>query len=224
MQLSHLQDYLQALACPACASHGLLLTKERIIICQGCLNGYKLIGDTPDFRLSNAISFKKKISPNAKGLNAVFTVLLGENKNQSFDVKLGYSVVIGRRMAHESEPDLTFVGRPQVASYTQIDSANRQLIDKYLSSKKESQSQDDSIFDSQKKFLGDYMRDPDFLISDQSVSRAHAIVYQNEDGVHILDLVSRNGTYVNSFEVESCKLKNNDVISFGTASLRLNFY
>lgn len=211
--------------CPACESARLLLTKERIIICQDCLTGYRLVGDIPDFRLDHAISFKRKVTQNkGDGISPVFTVLLGDEKNQSFDVKHGHCMVVGRRVNREDDNDYTYVGRPQqaVQAYASLDPHNQRLVEKFLTRRQG--APEESILGSQKRFLGSFVRDPDFLLSDASVSRSHAIVYQDDEGVHVLDLVSRNGTYVNGYEVELTKLKNNDVLNLGTASLRVNFY
>ncbi len=216
-------EYMQAFACPACQSPKLLLTKEKIIVCEECLNGYRLLGDIPDFRLDRAISFKRKINQGTRGLSPVLTVLMGEMKNQSLDVKLGHCVVLGRRV-QDADNDFTFVGKPNLQTYSHLDPHNHKLIEKFLTKKNQNTANQESILGSQKRFLGSFAREPDFLIADPSVSRSHAIVYQDNDGVHILDLMSKNGTYVNGYEVEFTKLNNNDVVSLGTASLRVNFY
>lgn len=224
MNLALSQQYLESLACPACESHKLLLTKEKIIVCHQCLNGYKLIGDVPDFRLEHAISFKKKISDMKQGIRAVITVSIGAHVDQSTDIKLGQCVVIGRRIGGDFNSEETFVGKPGVTkSYTSLEGANQPLIEKYLSKNRKSSSSLADLQMNTQKLLGDYVRSPDFLLDDTSVSRSHAIVYQNENGLFLLDLVSKNGTYVNGYEVESSKLKHGDVMSIGNVSLRVSF-
>lgn len=221
------QEYFEALACPSCQAKRLLLTKEKILICQTCLNGYKINGDVPDFRLENAISFKKKISSYKKGLKAVVTVLMGSNKNQSVDLKVGHCVVVGRMIQGDPNSDLTFVGKPTPATYTNLDPANHQIVERFMSKNtttESAQSKREVLFEAHQRVLGNFVRNPDFLIQDPSVSRSHAVIYHEEKGVNILDLVSKNGTYVNGYEVEGSKIKNNDVISLGAASLRVNIY
>lgn len=229
-QTTQLKDHLPEFVCPSCQSERLLPTKEKIIICQSCLTGYKLVGEVPDFRIENSISFKKKIVEQKKGVNAVFTVMLGEDKNQSFDVKLGHCVVVGRKQARLfEESEHTVVAKPQDLSgpvYTNLDPSTQQLIERYLS--RTTSTQDNvrrvSVAQAKEKLLGNFLRNPDFTLAESSVSRSHAVLYQDDTGVSILDLISKNGTYVNGCEVETARLKDNDVISFGTASLRVRFF
>lgn len=226
--MNHLgsKEYLKSLACPSCGSAKLLLTKERIFICQSCLTGYKMVGEVPDFRLEKSISFKKKLADKKKGLNAVLTMTLGENKNQSIDVKLGHCVILGRQVMQDQSDDKTFVGKLEAQTrFTHLDSSNHQMVARYLSKGiQRSPADKEALHQKQKKLLGEYVRDPDLLLKEPSVSRSHAVVFQNEKGLQVLDLVSKNGTYVNGCEVEASKLKDNDVISLGTASMRVRIY
>lgn len=219
-------ESLSAITCPSCQSDKLLPTKEHIIICQKCLTGYRLKGEVPDFRLENAISFRRKHSDGQRGVKVVFSVLSGPDKNQSFDLQPGHCVVIGRKIKERFEPDKTVVGRPVLAPDIHLDPANHQVIERFMSKDKAKAAKvkKESPFESQQRVLGSFIRDPDVLLEESSVSRSHAVVYQDETGVNILDLVSKNGTYVNGREVEASRLKNNDVVSLGTATVRVNFY
>ena len=70
--------------------------------------------------------------------------------------------------------------------------------------------------------LGGFERGPDFQIRDLSVSRLHAMIFHDDQGtVGILDLVSKNGTFVNGAEVESRILKKGDLVSIGGTKMRL---
>ncbi len=222
------QEFLDVLCCPACRSSKLLLTKEKILICQACLNGYKLLDNVPDLRLANAIPFKKKISNLKSGINAVVTVLMGDHVNQSFDVKHGHCVIIGRRIA-AGDDDMTYVGKVQSPTFAALDAADHRLVEKYLTKKNNQSdvgagSKPARDLDLSQKYLGDFSRDGDFLLADNSVSRSHAVFYQDDDGVHVLDLISKNGTFVNGREIETIKLRHNDVISLGSVSLRVSCY
>jgi hypothetical protein len=69
--------------------------------------------------------------------------------------------------------------------------------------------------------IGGFIRGPDFQVRDLAVSRLHAMIFFDESGeVGILDLVSRNGTFVNGVEVESKILKKDDLISLGGTKIR----
>ena len=51
----------------------------------------------------------------------------------------------------------------------------------------------------------------DLRLEDQSVSRRHAVVVDNGEGVRILDDRSANGTFVNGVRVTDCELHDRDV-------------
>jgi hypothetical protein len=63
-------------------------------------------------------------------------------------------------------------------------------------------------------------RNNDVVITDPKVSSFHARIDRNADGHTILDLKSRNGTFVNGRRVENAPLKTDDEIRVGTARLR----
>lgn len=228
MSLAVIRDYIGDLACPSCLSYKLLPTKENIIICQGCLMGYKMAQGVPDFRLENAISFKKRISQAKSGVNAVVTILMGDQKNESFEIKLGHCVVVGRLNIQSDDDDYTVVGslHGPKNTFSQLDSSNQKLVEKYLSKQNTSfrAGNRDDVLKGHQKFLGNFIRQPDVLLKDGAVSRSHAILYQDERGVHVIDLLSKNGSFINGQEVERATLQNNDILSMGNMSLRLQIY
>ena len=59
----------------------------------------------------------------------------------------------------------------------------------------------------------------DLRLEDQSVSRRHAVVVDNGEGVRILDDRSANGTFVNGVRVTDCELHDRDVIHLGRVAL-----
>jgi pSer/pThr/pTyr-binding forkhead associated (FHA) protein len=62
-------------------------------------------------------------------------------------------------------------------------------------------------------------RNNDVVISDPKVSSFHARLDRSPDGFVVVDLKSRNGTYVNGQRIESAQLKTGDEIRLGTAQL-----
>lgn len=66
-------------------------------------------------------------------------------------------------------------------------------------------------------------RDPGVgvTISHDSVSRMHARLDREPDGLYVVDLKSRNGTYVNGADVERERLADGDVVAFGLAEFRV---
>jgi len=59
----------------------------------------------------------------------------------------------------------------------------------------------------------------DLRIEDDRVSRLHARVEMRDDGVYVEDLGSRNGTELNGERVESAKLRVDDEVTVGPATL-----
>ncbi|HET6849599.1 MAG TPA: FHA domain-containing protein [Gaiellales bacterium] len=55
----------------------------------------------------------------------------------------------------------------------------------------------------------------DVFLDDITVSREHAVLEQREDGVHIVDQGSLNGTYVNRERVEDARLSDGDELQIG---------
>jgi type II secretory pathway predicted ATPase ExeA len=61
----------------------------------------------------------------------------------------------------------------------------------------------------------------DIVISDQFVSSQHALLVRDENAVVLVDLRSRNGTFVNSRRVQSKVLRHDDIISLGDHRLKM---
>lgn len=69
--------------------------------------------------------------------------------------------------------------------------------------------------------LGGFLRGNDIPLKDIAISRLHAMLFYDESGtIGILDLVSKNGTFVNGAEVESKILKKGDLITVGGTKIR----
>lgn len=60
------------------------------------------------------------------------------------------------------------------------------------------------------------------VIDDRSVSRVHARILLEEDGVYLEDLGSRGGTLVNNVRIERARLRDGDVIHVGEVTLQFN--
>jgi pSer/pThr/pTyr-binding forkhead associated (FHA) protein len=55
----------------------------------------------------------------------------------------------------------------------------------------------------------------DVFLDDITVSREHAILDRQSDGLHLTDRGSLNGTYVNRHRVESVRLADGDELQIG---------
>ena len=63
----------------------------------------------------------------------------------------------------------------------------------------------------------------DILLEENGVSRQHAFLIQDEDSLVVIDLRSRNGTFVNSQPVASKVLAHSDIISVGNFRLKVDY-
>jgi len=61
----------------------------------------------------------------------------------------------------------------------------------------------------------------DVMIDNQYVSKHHALLVWAENEVLLIDLKSRNGTYVNSKRVKSQLLKDNDIVALGDYRIKM---
>jgi pSer/pThr/pTyr-binding forkhead associated (FHA) protein len=59
----------------------------------------------------------------------------------------------------------------------------------------------------------------DLRLEDQSVSRRHAVVVDDDQGTRILDDRSANGTFVNGVRITDVQLRDRDVIQLGRVAL-----
>ena len=63
-------------------------------------------------------------------------------------------------------------------------------------------------------------RENDVVLLDASLSRVHARIDVEPDGTSVLDLGSRNGTFVGGLRVLQCRLKHGDTLQLGELPLR----
>lgn len=63
--------------------------------------------------------------------------------------------------------------------------------------------------------MGAFRRGRDILLEDEKVSRTHAMIFMDEDGPSIVDLLSTNGTHVNGGQVGDADLRDGDIINIG---------
>ncbi len=148
------------------------------------------------------------------GNRCVFLIVEGKNKGEKIELEKGVCRAIGRSLA---EMDRTKVFN--VDSAISLDEASKKIVLQYLTNQfqKKPTVQKAGIQES----LGGFLRGADFQVRDLAVSRLHAMVFHDESGlVGILDLVSKNGTYVNGGEVESKILKKGDLITIGGTKIR----
>lgn len=65
-------------------------------------------------------------------------------------------------------------------------------------------------------------RGADILVNDGSVSRTHAVLFADAEGVSVADLMSTNGTKVNGRPIGDTDLQEGDVMHIGQTKLKID--
>ncbi len=149
------------------------------------------------------------------GVKSVFLVVEGQDKGRKIEVEQGTCRALGRSL-DDVERTKIF----SVDTTLSLDENSKKLVVQYLSR----QFQGGQAKNSDKpgvEMLGGFLRDHDVALQDISISRLHAMLYYDASGrVGVLDLVSKNGTFVNGAEVESKILKKGDLVTIGGTKIR----
>lgn len=65
-------------------------------------------------------------------------------------------------------------------------------------------------------------RGPDILLADGSVSRTHALIFVDDSGISVADLMSTNGTKVNGARVNDLDVQPGDVVQIGQTKMKVS--
>lgn len=65
-------------------------------------------------------------------------------------------------------------------------------------------------------------RGPDVLLADGSVSRTHALIFVDDSGISVADLMSTNGTKVNGARVSDLDVQPGDVVQIGQTKIKVS--
>ncbi len=203
---------LKLLACPQCKGGMKEVDSGKGLLCDRCKLKYQVNAGIPVLVSADAIDLRGGAA--AAGSAAVklprvtFRVTEGQDAGMTFHLEQGTCRAIGRATV---DPNRTAVFSVDIAHA--LDDGTRSLILQYIGRQfaKRAGGGDRLAKDS----LGSFRRVSDVVMSDPSLSRLHAMVFSDGENVAILDLVSKNGTYVNGQEVESHMLEKGDVIELG---------
>lgn len=148
---------------------------------------------------------------------AYFIVKEGPSSGVTLKLPLGSCTAIGRSIDDVNKTQVF-----SLESAVPLDDFTKKLVLNYLS-KKMGKSISPITSLNLKGDIGSFKRLPDMVLNDPAISRLHAMLFFDESGAGILDLVSRNGTYVNDQEVESKSLKEGDEIELGATKIVVSF-
>jgi len=145
---------------------------------------------------------------------ALLTVITGPNSGDTLSIEKGTCRLVGR---HLSESETAMIDRE---GNRVIDASSSQIISEHLHEKAPNMGAsaapapnfDADIFD----------RGADVILSDDSISRAHAMLFFEETGFGIIDLASTNGSKLNAERITSALAKDGDSISLGETEMTVS--
>ena len=208
------QQLLDIMVCPQCKGALSAVEGGRALLCEPCQLKYPVRDGIPVMIAEEAIDLRNQ----QKGGSSVheqlpsktFKIIDGPNKGMVFHLERGTCKAIGRAM---SDPNKTAMFSVDLT--LALDESTKGVILKYISK----QFRKSAKVKGEDGELGAFRRTSDVVLDDSSISRLHAMIFYDELGVGILDLVSKNGTFVNGEEVESRLLQMSDAIEIGESKI-----
>lgn len=211
-------ELLEILVCPRCRGKVSYQPEKEGIICATCELLYPVQNGIPVMLEDEAFPIREGGSTMTAGKKslAVFEISEGKNKGQIVKLPAGTCKAIGR--------SLDDVNKTQVFSmdFTMaLDDFTKKLIMNYIA--KKSPHEKKITTEASTDNIGNFKRLPDLVLDDPAISRLHAMIFHDSNGAGILDLVSKNGTFVNGEEVESKSLQNGDLLEVGSSKMVFSY-
>lgn len=204
-------DLLDLLSCPKCGD-GLKYTQEDVLVCMKCRVCYPVDEGIPDVSVESSLPLSNEGQIVPKQDAVIFSIEGGPETGTHFRLENGTCRALGRRL---DDQRVTQIFDQQ--GTMSFDEQSRRVIGNYVSKFSKKKLPNDVIDESE---IGGFNRLPDVVFNDQGVSRLHAMIFNDVSGVGIVDLVSKNGTFVNGKEVEACTLREGDDIIIGHSHLK----
>ena len=216
---------LEILVCPQCKGKLAQVEGGQGLLCNACQLKYPVKEGIPVMLVEDAVDMRAS-HPTARGAvpersapsrpqtfqkQVSFRALSGPDEGLAFSLENGICRALGRAMG---DPTKTTILNVDWA--LSLDEETKGLILQYISQQFRKPTVAGEI---KKDQLGAFKRGSDVVFKDQALSRLHAMVFFDEIGIGILDLVSKNGTFVNGKEIESCLLKKGDTIELGETKI-----
>lgn len=217
---------LEILACPKCKGKLSFDAKEEGVVCEVCSLFYPVENGKLQLLEEEALELKEGVvcrnTDKSRLQLAYFHIDEGPNQGEVIQLQTGHCKAIGRSIDDLNSTQI-FSAEPTVP----LDDFTKKLVLNYLAKKRTKPAKSSAITstepvkseDSKLEGLGSFKRDADLVLNDPAISRLHAMFFNDESGAGVLDLVSRNGTYVNGQEVESKNLQEGDVVDIGSTKI-----
>lgn len=210
------KQLLEILVCPQCKQALSLVDGGRGLVCSKCQLKYAVRDDIPIMLVEEAQDLKGGVVRGRSGTSnlprATFKVVQGTDAGLTFQVEQRSCRAIGR-----GETDLNKTMMFNVDLALSLDEGTKTLVLHYI--QKQFRAAKGQPQAEAGEHLGLFRRAPDIVLTDHSLSRLHAMILADEGQVGILDLVSKNGTFVNGQEVESRLLQKGDAVEMGETKI-----
>lgn len=138
---------------------------------------------------------------------AALTVTSGSSQGDTLSLEMGYCRLIGR---HLSESETALIDRD---GNRILDGNAGDIIADHLQERAPSQAPNFSP--------STFERGPDMIFEDNSISRAHAMIFYDTEGFGIIDLASTNGVELNGSAVTSALVRDGDSLTLGKTTLQV---
>lgn len=219
-------ELLDILVCPQCKQNLAQVEGGQGLLCRKCQLKFPVRDGIPIMLTEEALDMRSvapgggeaaPMQPTVGGGTQVFQhcvtfkVVGGADEGITFDLTRGSCRALGRAL--EDATKTTVISVDWAIS---LDEETKGLILQYMAQQFRKPMTEES---SKENRLGAFKREQDIVFKDNTLSRLHAMIFFDEVGIGILDLVSKNGTYVNGEEVESCLLKKGDTIELGETKI-----
>ena len=142
---------------------------------------------------------------------ATLTATAGPNEGDAVSIDVGTCRLIGR---HLSEQETAFIDRD---GNRVLDGPAAEILTQHLKNRAPATGTVPAS-----KFTSEsFERGADIIFADDSISRAHAMVFYDASGFGVIDLASTNGTFVNAERLASGMMREGDVLALGNSELTL---
>ncbi|MBI4211631.1 MAG: FHA domain-containing protein [Deltaproteobacteria bacterium] len=212
-------QWLELLACPRCLGKLCFTDQSRAVGCEPCRMKFQIRDGIPLLVIDQTEAPKKSKSKTSRqdAPRPTLKILSGQHSPSLIEIECATCVALGRAEMMDDEKTVAVAVDLAIA----LDDRMKSLINAYI--KKQFERGTTGRIARHKKNasdLGTFRRLPDIKISDTHLSKLHAMLFSDDHGtVGILDLVSKNGTYVNGEEIESKLLRKGDVIELGETKM-----
>ncbi len=208
---------LDILACPKCKGVVVAYAKGEGVACEFCGLVYPIKDNIPIMLEDESVPLKRAGNPSITRRMVEFDITAGPNQGQKIKLPVGTCKAIGR-----SIDDINKTAIFSMDLTTSLDDFTKKVIMNFIAQRSPKQATQVQEADP-KEGLGGFKRLPDLILDDPAISRLHAMIFHDETGAGVLDLVSKNGTFVNGNEVESFSLREGDSVEVGSTKFQVHY-